>query len=646
MATSTGKIQYIKDPDTNGIVLPVTHERGVVDSSGVNLQTKLAQKIGSDDIDNVVELTQTQYDALQSKDSRTMYIISDSTVPSDHVGIASFEQTTTSTQDGGTNIWTVTLTNDQTFTLAVKNGNQGNSGYTGAAGELEVVNNLTDGGSTKALSAEMGKTLEGEVSQLGLGVKANYIKHLRLDGVASPAYSTKYYADSGISADMIEVSNGDVLEWDAGGVDDYISCRFYDSSMNVDSLVWLANARPKTYTVAKATIKYIRVGFMLSGKSNAYLKVNGTLVWKPIDGIIGEKNYYPISFQYGGMSNTTGNYVENIIRVRTNELFIPNTNGGNHISVTIPSGVNIGAVIALQDDVYVKAVTDFLLTENALCFECDGTFNQIVATFAKSDNSSFTNSDLSAFSAKSIIPPEQFKGKIFAAIGDSITNGFIPRNTAGYPGTLKSFTKLTAWKLGMKYLNYGIDGSTVAYHASRNPMSVRYADMSNDADIINVLGGTNDVRNGIELGTMSDRTNTTFYGALHVLFQGLYTKYVAGVSTATGKKKKIIICTPIKLLDPDKASLSNTVANNATALYQWDAWISAVKEVAAFYSLPVLDFYNLSGINPHLDRTVVGTESGYTGNYNPYITDGTHPTQEGAEIMAGVYEGFIKSIIT
>lgn len=32
---------------------------------------------------------------------------------------------------------------------------QGNSGYTGAAGELEIVNNLVDGGATKALSAEI-----------------------------------------------------------------------------------------------------------------------------------------------------------------------------------------------------------------------------------------------------------------------------------------------------------------------------------------------------------------------------------------------------------------------------------------------------------------------------------------------------------
>ena len=50
-------------------------------------------------------------------------------------------------------------------TLRGKDGNrgeqglQGNSGYAGAAGELEVVNNLEDGGATAALSAEQGKIL-------------------------------------------------------------------------------------------------------------------------------------------------------------------------------------------------------------------------------------------------------------------------------------------------------------------------------------------------------------------------------------------------------------------------------------------------------------------------------------------------------
>ena len=127
----------------------------------------VSDKVSSDDYDDIIEVTQEEFDALQSKDPRAIYIVTDSVQPSDHVGIASLEQTTTSIADEGINIWTCTLTNGNTYTLQVKNGHQGNSGYTGAAGELEVVNNLTDGGSTAALSAEMGKELNEDLIQLG-----------------------------------------------------------------------------------------------------------------------------------------------------------------------------------------------------------------------------------------------------------------------------------------------------------------------------------------------------------------------------------------------------------------------------------------------------------------------------------------------
>lgn len=43
-------------------------------------------------------------------------------------------------------------------------GAQGNSGYQGVAGELQVVNNLTEGGETAALSAEMGKQLSEQLT--------------------------------------------------------------------------------------------------------------------------------------------------------------------------------------------------------------------------------------------------------------------------------------------------------------------------------------------------------------------------------------------------------------------------------------------------------------------------------------------------
>ena len=89
--------------------------------------------------------------------------------------LKSIEQTTTSEESSGVNIITATLHNGNTQTFQIRNGSrgqqgiagpqgpqgpQGNSGYTGAAEELELVNNLSDGGATAALSAEMGKTIK------------------------------------------------------------------------------------------------------------------------------------------------------------------------------------------------------------------------------------------------------------------------------------------------------------------------------------------------------------------------------------------------------------------------------------------------------------------------------------------------------
>lgn len=52
----------------------------------------------------------------------------------DGVGIASIEQTATSTADGGSNVFTVTLTNGTTATFTVKNGSKGSTGKDGSNG--------------------------------------------------------------------------------------------------------------------------------------------------------------------------------------------------------------------------------------------------------------------------------------------------------------------------------------------------------------------------------------------------------------------------------------------------------------------------------------------------------------------------------
>lgn len=55
-------------------------------------------------------------------------------------------------------------------------GEQGNSGYTGAAGELEVVNSRFQGGSQSAWSAEQGKLLAQEVPYTGVQVEPGVMK--------------------------------------------------------------------------------------------------------------------------------------------------------------------------------------------------------------------------------------------------------------------------------------------------------------------------------------------------------------------------------------------------------------------------------------------------------------------------------------
>lgn len=52
----------------------------------------------------------------------------------DGIGVASIKQTTTSTDDGGNNVFTVTLTNGTTATFTVKNGSKGSTGEDGSNG--------------------------------------------------------------------------------------------------------------------------------------------------------------------------------------------------------------------------------------------------------------------------------------------------------------------------------------------------------------------------------------------------------------------------------------------------------------------------------------------------------------------------------
>lgn len=94
----------------------------------------------------------------------------------DGVGITSIEQTTTSTADGGENVFTVTLTNDVTATFTVKNGSKGSQGEPGVdgakgdKGDTGEKGEKGDKGDTGATGAAGANGADGEDGQDGYSV--------------------------------------------------------------------------------------------------------------------------------------------------------------------------------------------------------------------------------------------------------------------------------------------------------------------------------------------------------------------------------------------------------------------------------------------------------------------------------------------
>lgn len=101
-----------------------------------------------------------------------------------------------SQEDGGTNTITITQTNGEVVEFGIKNGKTGAKGDTGAyrvAGEVvapdfAIVNDLTTGGETDALSAEMGKELGESVEKLNDDVYSSNYRQLALVRTVQNAY--------------------------------------------------------------------------------------------------------------------------------------------------------------------------------------------------------------------------------------------------------------------------------------------------------------------------------------------------------------------------------------------------------------------------------------------------------------------------
>lgn len=185
----------------------------------------------------------------------------------------------------------------------------------------------------------------------------------------------------------------------------------------------------------------------------------------------------------------------------------------------------------------------------------------------------------------------KYNNKIWYAIGDSITVQDI------YPKYLKD-------DLGLK--SYVIDGDiglqlgTMADRVTSKKLA--------KVDLVTVFGGTNDYRNGKELGTINDTGNIdTFYGNIQ--------KVINKIRIANPKVELVFI-TPIKRGKFGDQPIYPAPNSKGIKLEQY---VQAIKDVCSKNSIKVIDLFTLSGIDK--------------SNLSIYTQDNLHPNEAGSKMI-------------
>ena len=155
---------------------------------------------------------------------------------------------------------------------------------------------------------------------------------------------------------------------------------------------------------------------------------------------------------------------------------------------------------------------------------------------------------------------------------------------------------------------------------NRGNIDEQMAKLTGDEDYISVMAGTNDFGLDIPLGTMSDRVNTTFYGALHTTIKALVTYCYNSANI----NKKLFIMTPVQRGMRSEGGM------------QFDdmiPYIDAIIKVAAHYGVPCLDLYRTSGLYNNAD-----------GHSEGYKADNLHINDRGHDIIASRIESFMEGL--
>lgn len=207
---------------------------------------------------------------------------------------------------------------------------------------------------------------------------------------------------------------------------------------------------------------------------------------------------------------------------------------------------------------------------------------------------------------------QPFIGKKVTCLGDSITSGGVTDNG----GQAVSYAWYLETLIGTNPTNAGVSGSHITKGtAGRTDSFAERVDSIKGQDLVTIYGGVNDFLFDSPLGVMTDEatTQTTFYGAL---------KYLVTRLTFNNPDAKLLFITPMKA---DKYGgtydVNGNVRKNSVNATEED-YVNAIKEVANYYSIPVLDLFHNGNLNPYIPAQ------------NTMTVDGLHPNEKGAQRLA------------
>ena len=143
-----------------------------------------------------------------------------------------------------------------------------------------------------------------------------------------------------------------------------------------------------------------------------------------------------------------------------------------------------------------------------------------------------------------------------------------------------------------------------------------------DADIVVVFGGINDFGDGdAAFGEMTDRREDTFCGAYHILMEKLIIRY---------PNAKIVVMTPLHRMSEDETDYNELGVRRMGPLSKY---VDAIKEIAGFYGVAVLDTFRVSGMQPRFEPLRV-----------KYMPDGLHPNDAGHRLLAQDLLGILETL--